>query len=153
MCIRDRYMGSLVLDRKEEKLSKFSSEAPVLADMLFGAERFNTNRQYGYGIDILRLWIASTDITKKENPYTYISNVDLDTKNSEIKLLRQIYWEILRFTEKEPLRGITFDELTPVDQYFYYMLCLWVSNITQAYQELDYSKVYRLYMDLSLIHI
>lgn len=66
------------------------------------------DRQYGYGADVLRFWVAAADNLEKNYEEIKISNEDigsfettfnyeLDIKSAEINLIRKIYWNILRF--------------------------------------------------------
>jgi isoleucyl-tRNA synthetase len=57
---------SVIVDKEFEKLSKISDNQINVDDIINGVEKANHTRQYGFGADILRLWVSSTDDVVKK---------------------------------------------------------------------------------------
>jgi len=45
----------------DEKLSKLSEFKGSIDDLIEGTVKLNGQRQYGYGVDVLRMWVALSD--------------------------------------------------------------------------------------------
>jgi hypothetical protein len=48
------------------------------------------------GVDILRLWVASTSNPIGSEDLIPLFHRDIDQVNKEVKFVRQVFWELLR---------------------------------------------------------
>ena len=52
----------LLVDEAGQKMAKSNPESNIDPDdLLFGSEKLDGSRSFGYGPDVLRLWAASND--------------------------------------------------------------------------------------------
>lgn len=62
-------------------------------DMIEGSVKLSGDRQYGYGVDVMRAWAATKDTDKN----MVITKDQLDQTNKEVKLLRNIFRSVLGY--------------------------------------------------------
>ena len=77
----------LILTQNNEKMSK-SEKSEVIdpEDLIYGTQKLDGQRKFGYGTDVLRLWAAMHDDDKNKM-------VDLDKieqANQSVKMFRQL---------------------------------------------------------------
>lgn len=81
----------MLLDDKGDKISKSGKNFVDPADLIEGTIKLSGERMHGYGIDTIRAWA----ITKDGDTNNYIEREDIESVNSEIKLLRGLIRLIL----------------------------------------------------------
>lgn len=62
--------------------------------MIMGAYKTNDQRQYGYGFDAFRLWVAKKDNEKGDR---VIKELDITAETSNANFLRKCYWQLLSY--------------------------------------------------------
>ena len=125
-----------------------------LDDIIEGSIKFNGERQYGLGVDVIRWWVASRDNPLKPE-ITSITPQDIDHMNSEINLIRKCFREILMHLNHEFPKQYYIDiyDLPFLHDFIYTQLTLFIYNVNKAYEQYDISKVYRLIMEFVKIYV
>ena len=66
-----------------------------IEDFIFGTIKSNGSRQYGYGIDVLRLWAASKDLINEKGEYINLLDQHLNNRVSELNVIRKCVRKML----------------------------------------------------------
>ncbi|CAD8122708.1 unnamed protein product [Paramecium sonneborni] len=128
-----------VLQYNKDKISK--TNYFTLESIIDGQIKANELNQYGCGVDILRALVTSI------NEYDEFSQFMIDKKKEQINYIRKIYWQIIGCLEIASVTLVEFKDLKFYDSYIYQQLILFVSNITKAYEDLNFGQAYQLYID------
>ncbi|EAR89275.2 isoleucyl-tRNA synthetase protein (macronuclear) [Tetrahymena thermophila SB210] len=156
----------------DEKLSKLSQFKSSIDDYIEGTVKLNGERQYGYGVDILRMWVALSDKVreqvndkkkkkeKNENAIQVAENMDyifmrpneFDVPNNYINIFRKCMWNMLGSLKGynqnlEQIKIFNNGKLSFLSDYMMTQLVLYMINMHRAYQQLDYATNVDLTMD------
>lgn len=86
----------IFVDADGKRISK-SNNIIKMDDQINGTLKANNDKQYGLGVDVLRLLCASIDIPEETKGELSIENIATNVKQSEINLIRKIFWGIFRY--------------------------------------------------------
>ena len=92
-----------------------------------------------YGADILRLWVASTDFFDNIRVGKNIIEQQVEVYRKLRNTLRYLLSNLYDFTEADLL---PYEKLLPLDKWALGKLQKFIENVTQYYEEFEYSKVY-----------
>ena len=125
-----------------------------LDDVIEGSIKFNGERQYGLGVDVIRWFVASRDDQSKPELIP-ITPQEIDQMNSEINMIRRSFRELVMHLNHEFPKQyyIDLNDLPFLHDFIYTNLILFIYNVTKAYDNYEISKVYRLIMDFVKSHI
>lgn len=92
-----------------------------------------------YGADILRLWVASTDFFDNIRAGKNIIEQQVEVYKKIRNTLRYLLSNLYDFTEADIL---PYEKLMPLDKWALGRLQKFIEQVTQYYEEFEYSKVY-----------
>ena len=92
-----------------------------------------------YGADILRLWVASTDFFDNIRVGKNIIEQQVEVYRKLRNTLRYLLSNLYDFTEADLL---PYEKLLPLDKWALGRLQKFIEQVTQYYEEFEYSKVY-----------
>ncbi|WP_448376779.1 isoleucine--tRNA ligase [Fervidobacterium sp.] len=92
-----------------------------------------------YGADILRLWVASTDFFDNIRVGKNIIEQQVEVYRKLRNTLRYLLSNLYDFTEADIL---PYEKLMPLDKWALGRLQKFIEQVTQYYEEFEYSKVY-----------
>jgi len=92
-----------------------------------------------YGADILRLWVASTDFFDNIRAGKNIIEQQVEVYKKIRNTLRYLLSNLYDFTEANIL---PYEKLMPLDKWALGRLQKFIEQVTQYYEEFEYSKVY-----------
>jgi isoleucyl-tRNA synthetase len=82
----------LIVDESNQKMSKTFGELAIdPTDLIFGSEKLDGTRKFGYGTDVLRTWSATMDDDLNKS----VDQVTLETCNNEIKTFKKLMKHML----------------------------------------------------------
>eukprot|EP01103_Thecamoeba_quadrilineata_P011823 TRINITY_DN2918_c0_g1_i1.p1 TRINITY_DN2918_c0_g1~~TRINITY_DN2918_c0_g1_i1.p1 ORF type:complete len:795 (-),score=126.92 TRINITY_DN2918_c0_g1_i1:506-2890(-) len=125
-----------VLDEKGRKMSK--SLGNVVDPSLITEGGKDLKREPGYGADVLRLWVATTDITKDVHIGSSLIAKIGDSARKIRNSFRFMLANTFDFEEKIPL--VPQSELLQVDQFILHRLAEFVENVTEAFEAYNFAK-------------
>ena len=138
----------VVTDSEQEKISKYSKFRIDVEDLIEGAVKANGQRQYGFGVDILRLWAAASDLENKQADEIFLTNHHIDVKNAEINMLRKTYWTIFRYLgDYKATDAMSLTKMAKTDELMTTQLYLFMKNVDEAYNQFNLAKAYVLIID------
>lgn len=92
-----------------------------------------------YGADILRLWVASTDFFDNIRVGKNIIEQQVEVYRKLRNTIRYLLSNLYDFTEND---FVEYQKLLPLDKWAIGRLQLFIEQITNYYEEFEYSKVY-----------
>jgi len=137
----------LLLDDKGEKISKSTSnnnnnltEEALFdpLDFLEGSLKQSGERKFGYGVDVMRAWIATKDTDKN----IHIARDQLERVNKEVKLFRDVLRVLLMHSLGHVNTVGEFEKLSTVDKMMMVRLLEFSTKVTEMYEKFDLKGVY-----------
>uniref|UniRef100_A0A8C0IA49 isoleucine--tRNA ligase n=1 Tax=Bubo bubo TaxID=30461 RepID=A0A8C0IA49_BUBBB len=128
------------LGEKGEKMSKSIGNV-VDPDVVINGGEDHT-RDPPYGADVLRWWVAESNVFTEVLVGPVVLNAARDDINKLRNTLRFMLGNMAGFNPETD--SIPASEMYIVDQYMLHLLQDYGSKVTEAYKEYDYSKVVRL---------
>ncbi|KAF2070759.1 hypothetical protein CYY_007922 [Polysphondylium violaceum] len=143
-CVRDRepyknvVTHGFLLDEKGIKMSKSIGNTIVPATVISGGS--NKAQYPGYGVDLLRLWVASSEYSRDVSIGPTILTKILDS----IKKLRnsQRFMLASNFDFNPALHTVPYEQLSDIDKYALHKLHLLQDSINKSYDAFSFQKVY-----------
>lgn len=137
---------ALLVDEEDRLLHNTSQ---TITDGLT-ADKTVVSKSIGHGSDCFRLYAAYVDIPN--SPYTNLlfRSEQLVDKNSEINIIRTIFWELLRFINPEVKVDDCLKDQHALPEFERLILCslrAFAEVVDKAYEEKNYSQVYAAYVD------
>jgi isoleucyl-tRNA synthetase len=145
-----------VLDENGDKMSKslgnvISPDIIINGGQMVKHEYNSTNKCISwpaYGVDVLRLWVASTDFSRDViiGPTSIAQNSDFLRKirNTIRFILGNLYDYDADFEASAIPDDEILEKLTPLDILFLYKLETFVADVEKAYSSYNFRKVYGL---------
>ncbi|KAJ1961036.1 isoleucine-tRNA ligase [Dispira parvispora] len=100
----------------------------------------NLQKQPAYGVDVLRLWVASTEYTKDmvigDHMLAQISDTLRKFRNTARFMLGNLDSQLPRLLKE-------YEIVSPVDRYALYELSRFIERATAAYDEFAFNKVFQ----------
>ena len=99
-------------------------------------------RKFGYGVDVLRAWVATKDTDKN----IIVVKDQLEDINKEVKLFRNVIRSLLGFLHDYDInkKTVDFNKLTLVDKMMMVKLLEYTKQVTEAYERYDLKYVYNI---------
>ncbi|XP_010216510.1 PREDICTED: isoleucine--tRNA ligase, mitochondrial [Tinamus guttatus] len=128
------------LGEKGEKMSKSIGNVVDPDVVINGGE--DHSRDPPYGADVLRWWVAESNVFTEVLVGPVVLNAARDDINKLRNTLRFILGNIDGFNPETD--AVPASEMYIIDQYMLHLLQDYGSKVTEAYKQYDYSKVVRL---------
>lgn len=134
-----------VLDEDGRKMSKSIGNVMDPAVVINGGK--NHQKEPAYGADVIRVWAASTDYTRD----VVIGPTTLAAASSTLRKLRNTArFALGNLHDFDPaMHSVPVSELPPLERFMLHRLDVMSKDLTAAYDELNFSKVQTLLMQLS----
>ncbi|SCV66957.1 BQ2448_5603 [Microbotryum intermedium] len=132
----------MVLDEKGRKMSKSLGNVLSPATIIQGGK--NPKTQPAYGVDLLRMWVASVDSTKDVLIGPSILAQTFETLR-KIRNTARFMLGNLAATEgaRDAEVGVEIGELGLIDQYILHELYVFEKTTREAYEAFNFSRVYQ----------
>jgi len=130
------YLTGIVRDKQGRKMSKSLGNVIEPTTIINGGQIRNKKIE-GYGVDVLRYWVASTDYTSDVN----VSPELLEDCSSSLRKIRNTVRFILGNLYDYDGTIIPYSELLDIDKYALHLLAEFSHNITQLYDAYTFNKV------------
>lgn len=125
-----------VLDEKMQKMSKSLGNTIEPTYVIDGGK--DKQKAPAYGVDVMRLWVASTDYTDD----VVISDALMaSTFNSLRKLRNTARFMLGVLNDFAPSMRVSDDQLRPLDRYMLHKLSEFVVKVTEGYESFSYYAV------------
>lgn len=122
-----------LLDEKLQKMSKSLGNVIEPAYVIEGGK--DKQKAPAYGVDVMRLWVASTDYTDD----VIVSDALMAATFNNLRKLRNTARFMLGvLNDFTPSMGVSDDELRPLDRYMLHKLSTFVSRVTEGYENFSY---------------
>ncbi len=118
----------LLVDQQGTKISKSAEESFDPEDFLEGSTKQDGSRRFGYGVDVMRAWIATKDTDKNMT----VQREHIDKCNKDVKLFRDVLRVLMLHTRNYDSSLQSF-ELSTVDKMFMIRLLEFSKQVTEAY--------------------
>ncbi|XP_019647938.1 PREDICTED: isoleucine--tRNA ligase, mitochondrial-like [Branchiostoma belcheri] len=106
----------------------------------------NRDKHPAYGADVLRWWVAGSDV----HSHVYIGTNILNTaRDSVLKVRRILRFLLGNLSGFRPEDAVLYHQLRPVDQYMLHVLYQYAQKVTDAYENYHFTKVQ--YLTLGLV--
>ena len=127
-----------VLDEQNRKMSKSIGNVVTPSEIIDGGK--NRVKQPAYGVDVLRLWVASTDYRSAVNIGNSIIEKSFESRNKIRNVCRFLLGNLGDFNESLIL---AHSKLLPVDKYMLHLLTIVQEQAAKDYSEYQFIKVFR----------
>jgi isoleucyl-tRNA synthetase len=128
-----------LLDEKQQKMSKSLGNVIEPSYVIEGGK--NKQRSPAYGVDVMRLWVASTDYT---DDVIISDGVLAATFNSAKKIRNTARFLLGVLNDFSPLHhSVPYENLRALDQYMLHRLAIFVNNVNAAYNTYAFYSVIR----------
>lgn len=113
--------------------------------MILGAYKANDTRQYGYGFDAFRLWVAKKDDEKGDR---ILKEIDITAETTNATFLRKCYWQIISYLKHinpsliPSLEGKARDTLPFFDRFMLDQCDYFIANMEKSYSRMDLHKLH-----------
>lgn len=127
--------GFVIHDETRKKMSK--SLGNVVDPMVITNGGKNLQKDPAFGVDVLRWWVATsnvfTNLAAGKNSY-------IQTADNLKKLRLRFKFMLGSLSNFNPDQNVEYQDLKSIDKYFLYLLGEYVNNVTESYDEYNYSK-------------
>jgi isoleucyl-tRNA synthetase len=128
-----------LLDEKQQKMSKSLGNVIEPSYVIDGGK--DKQKAPAYGVDVMRLWVASTDYT---DDVIISDSVLASTFNANKKIRNTARFMLGVLNDfSPPQHELPYELLRPLDKYMLHVLSNFVANIAAAYESYSFYSVVR----------